>query len=390
MSTTQSDYSTAIQRLLKDIGYRYEPFPPYDTNFWGPFHTWVLYTLGPTSSWGSKQLAELEHASGGIIERAYPYSSNQLRLLYAKLTAIAILIDDSIEDDTIHTEILQFSHKLYRGEDQQNGMLALYHENMKELSDMFGSDTVLRGLATVPWINYIDACLMEKQIFTAEVRLNCSPSRTSCSRLPFIEQFLEITGIYRFGWVCTEIVSIGTTCMVSHSHRIDSPHYLRSKSGIAEAYAAAIFKATKDQYLPLTKFIKVLPDLTFYIEVINDLLSFHKEEIDGETYNLIHLRTRSLALSGVRGNGSAGEWTSNDTFGLLCDEIREATRRIDGLLRLDECERKARGEAGVSVDEVDVQIAKQWRGFRDGYISWHFECRRYKLEFMKRAVSGTI
>ncbi|KAJ7881253.1 isoprenoid synthase domain-containing protein [Mycena leptocephala] len=347
MSATVSDYTACIQRLLTDIGYRYEPFPPYDANYWGPFHTWMLDTLGPTSSWSLKKLNELEHASGGIIERAYPYAGTQLKLLFAKLTAIAILIDDSIENES-------------------NEMLALYHANMKELSEMYGNDTVLRGLALVPWINYIDACLMEKQIFTAERELAKTKMASPCGDA--LQSRRHLDGL-----------------------ALKFPHYLRSKSGIAEAYAACIFKTTKEQCLPLTRYIRVLPDLTFYIEVMNDLLSFYKEEIDGETYNLIHLRTRSLSSSGVRGSGTTGDWTSYDTLQLLCDEIREATHRIDGLLRLEECEKKMRGEAGLSdIDEVDVEIAKQWRGFRDGYISWHFECRRYKLGFMKPAVCGEI
>jgi hypothetical protein len=55
----------------------------------------------------------------------------------------------------------------------------------------------------------------------------------------------------------------------------DSPHYLRSKSGIAEAYAAGMFKATKAQHLPLTRYIKVLPDLTFYIVSLTPNVSGH-------------------------------------------------------------------------------------------------------------------
>ncbi|KAF8149198.1 hypothetical protein K438DRAFT_1625174, partial [Mycena galopus ATCC 62051] len=170
-----------------------------------------------------------------------------------------------------------------------------------------------------------------------------------------------------------------------------SPHYLRSKTGAAEAYAAGVFKATKEQCLPVTRYMKAIPDLAFYVEVVNDVMSFHKEEIAGETYNLIHLRTRSLTSSGVRSNGVDGEWTCYDTLRLLCDEIREATHRIDGLLRLDECERKLRGESGLNdIDETDIEIAMQWRGWRDGYISWHLECRRYKLDFLKLAVTGGV
>jgi hypothetical protein len=39
-------------------------------------------------------------------------------------------------------------------------------------------------------------------------------------------------------------------------------------------------------------------------------------------------------------------------------------------------------EASDGIDELDLGIAKQWRAWRDGYISWHLECRRYKLDFL--------
>ncbi|KAF8203423.1 hypothetical protein K438DRAFT_1964908 [Mycena galopus ATCC 62051] len=100
MST--SEFSACIQRLLSDIGYRHEPFPPYQANYWVPFHEWVLNTLGPSSSWEAKKLAEVEHAAGGISERAYPYASIPLKLVFAKLTATAIIIDDSIEDPDVY------------------------------------------------------------------------------------------------------------------------------------------------------------------------------------------------------------------------------------------------------------------------------------------------
>ncbi|KAJ7122266.1 terpenoid synthase [Mycena epipterygia] len=373
--STIPDYAACIRTLLTDIGYRRDPFPPHDADYWGPFHTWMLYTLGPVSPWSVKQLMELEHAAGGVIERAYPYSSTPLKLLFAKLTAIAILLDDSIEDEVVYSEILQFSRRLYLGEPQQNGMLVLYHANMKELSEVYGNDAVLRGLAIVPWISYIDACLMEKDIFEYVTPLNPQQERAEDSPSSH-----DMSPAYDSN---------------PRSPRVDGltpdfPLYLRRKSGIAEAYAAGIFKANKEQRFPLTKYIRVLPDLAFFIEVMNDVLSFHKEELAEETHNLIHFRTRTLSASGARGSGTAGQWTPNDTLRLLCDELRKATQRIDGLLRLEDCEKKVRGEGGLNdIDDIDVEIAKQWRGWRDGYISWHFECRRYKLDSIERALLPT-
>ncbi|KAJ7865027.1 terpenoid synthase [Mycena olivaceomarginata] len=334
------DYNTHIQRLLTDIGYRYEAIPTYDATYWSPFHTWMLYTLGPTSPCNVKQLTELEQVAGGIVEASISLCKRRHKACLAKLTALVVVIDDSIEDEA----------KLYLGEAQQNGLLGLYHESMKELSEIYGNDAVLRGCSRCPLDNLR-------------------------RRVPNGKGYFDLRGR------TTDLEAFALKFLRT------SPDYLRLKSGIAEAYAAGIFKATKDQIFPLRRYIKVLPDVTFFINAMNDVLSFHKEELAGETYNLIHLRTRSLSASGERGSGHAGKWTHYDTFQLLCEELRQATRRIDGLLRLEECERRMRGDPGMDgIDELDIQLAKQWRKFRDGYVSWHVECRRYKLDFIKAVI----
>lgn len=83
---------------------------------------------------------------------------------------------------------------------------------------------------------------------------------------------------------------------------------------------------------------------------------------------------------------SNGKWSLLETFGRLCDEVRDATFRVDNILRLEDCERVERGEVGkeeVNLLPDDVTMAMQWRQFRDGYISWYLEDPRYKLEFMR-------
>ncbi|KAK7046474.1 terpenoid synthase [Favolaschia claudopus] len=358
------EFTQCVRRFLKDIGFCHEPFPPYDAQCWGPFHDWMLDVLGPGSSWNDKQLVELEHVGRGIIERSYPYASTEIKLLYAKLTAIVTLIDDSMEDEAMHQDIVQFSDRVYQGETQQNPVLALYHEDLKTLSKLHKQDSVLRGLAVVPWIDHIDACLMEKQLLILE-----------CKRS-------EADG--------AELIKYSREDSLASKLRV--PHYLRSKSAVSEAYAACIFKPDNQQNLPLTKYMKAIPDIVFFIEATNDILSFYKEELAGETYNLIHLRTRSIAASGsmcMSGSGPDGIWTPYDTLKLLCDELRDATHRIDGLLRLEECEKKLQGESGLNdIDDVDITIAMQWRGWRHGYISWHLECRRYKLDFLREIVEA--
>ncbi|KAJ7230695.1 isoprenoid synthase domain-containing protein [Mycena pura] len=348
MSAPLSHYAARVKRLLTDLEYRFEPPAPHDANYWDLLHQWTLYTLWPTSSCSEKRLAEMEHAAGHMGKRAYPYASTELQLLFAKITALAILIDDSMEDEATCAELAQFSHKLFLGEPQENRMLALYHATLKEMSYVYEGNDVLRDMAVVPWIAFIDGCLMEKQMFISQHE---APNATYLDGLP-----------------------------------PNFPRYMRIKAGASESYIAMIFKATKDQNVPVSKYIKAVPDAVFICDVMNDILSFYKEELAGETCNFIHLRTRSLSSDGKSGSGVTGEWTVDDTFQLLCQEVLEATRRVDGILRLEECERKMRGEivpeASDGIDELDVEIAKQWRGWRDGYITWHLECRRYKLDFL--------
>lgn len=112
-------------------------------------------------------------------------------------------------------------------------------------------------------------------------------------------------------------------------------------------------------------------------------MPFYKEQLVGETANLIHLQHESWR--GGRGTGPNGSWTLLDTYGRLCDETRDAIFRVDELLRLEECEKIAKGELRgeeVGLSPTDVTIAMQWRDYRDGYVSFHLEEQRYKMAFL--------
>jgi hypothetical protein len=62
-------------------------------------------------------------------------------------------------------------------EAQPPGILTLYHDTLMELSKHHqgDSDAVLRGLALVPWINFADACLLEKPLLPEDPPLRASP-----------------------------------------------------------------------------------------------------------------------------------------------------------------------------------------------------------------------
>ncbi|KAJ7649571.1 hypothetical protein DFH06DRAFT_996396, partial [Mycena polygramma] len=69
------------------------------------------------------------------------------------------------------------------------------------------------------------------------------------------------------------------------------PKYLRQKSGLGPAAACAVFQ--KKMHPDLTAYIQVLPDIDEYSCLANDVLSFYKEELAGETTNYVNVRSKT-------------------------------------------------------------------------------------------------
>ncbi|KAG0701236.1 isoprenoid synthase domain-containing protein [Suillus ampliporus] len=129
----------------------------------------------------------------------------------------------------------------------------------------------------------------------------------------------------------------------------DTPLYLeysRLLSGISGAYGFFIFPAA----LPVREYIECMPDITIVINHANDILSYYKEEIEGDTANYLSLMAASRAL------------TKQDTLHELIEKTVQAHHNILKFLRL-------RTEA------YDAYVS-----FFDGYIKFHAALRRYKLE----------
>ncbi|KAJ7878913.1 hypothetical protein B0H13DRAFT_1630935 [Mycena leptocephala] len=65
-------------------------------------------------------------------------------------------------------------------------------------------------------------------------------------------------------------------------------YFFRNKGGIADAYC--LFNFPKRDCPDISAFLQVVPDMTIYINLGNDILSFYKEELQGETNTYIHMR----------------------------------------------------------------------------------------------------
>ncbi|EGO00743.1 hypothetical protein SERLA73DRAFT_71725 [Serpula lacrymans var. lacrymans S7.3] len=370
-----ASYFPRLQLFLGEIGYRHGAPPHPNLVFLQSFHEWFHSTLGPILGWNAEKLDNIECATASFGERAYPFTGTEMCLLIAKMTATAMAIDDLVDDDNFYAEMLRFTHRIYVGEAQPHALLTIHQELIKEMANAYTStsdgDAILTGIAAASWTGFIDGCLVEKRMMrgvkpeAVSSHYQCFPERSDDLKHVHIEQ--------------------NQVPFLMEGSAIEFPAYLRSKTGAGEAYAVAVFKAKRCQILPLEKVLKALPDIALFICFTNDIMSFHKEQLAGERCNTIHLRTRAIqSASSHNDGGSSGTWSLMDTFNLVCNEVRDATLRVDALLRVEEIERSI-NQKGVrgTYSDMDIALAKQWREFRDGYISWHLESRRYKLECLR-------
>ncbi|CCL98542.1 uncharacterized protein FIBRA_00542 [Fibroporia radiculosa] len=122
--------------------------------------------------------------------------------------------------------------------------------------------------------------------------------------------------------------------------------YRRFIGGMPEAYAYFIWE--KARFPDERVYLKVLPDAVSYINFTNDIMSFYKEVLEGDTTNYISDRARVTSKSILE--------TLQDTV----DETVAAHHRIRSIL----------GE-GAARDA--------WDSFANGYISFHLGDPRYRL-----------
>ncbi|KAG1810973.1 isoprenoid synthase domain-containing protein [Suillus subaureus] len=125
------------------------------------------------------------------------------------------------------------------------------------------------------------------------------------------------------------------------------PDYLGMLSGMPAAYSLFIFPST----LPLQEYVQCMPDLAIIINHTNDILSYYKEEIEGDTMNYVSRVAVSRGL------------TKQDALQETIEKTVQAHHNILKCLRLHA--------------ETCNAYVRFFYGFA---IKFHAALRRYKLE----------
>ncbi|KAI0732213.1 Trichodiene synthase-domain-containing protein [Fomitopsis betulina] len=123
--------------------------------------------------------------------------------------------------------------------------------------------------------------------------------------------------------------------------------YRRNMSGLAEAFAYFIWD--KKRFPHVEAYMQAIPDICWYQNHANDVLSFYKEELAGETGNYMSDRARASGKS------------VQDTLQDVVDETIITVERIRNIL----------GEGPVR---------DAWESFASGWIAFHTHSPRYRLK----------
>ncbi|KAF9261171.1 terpenoid synthase [Marasmius fiardii PR-910] len=122
--------------------------------------------------------------------------------------------------------------------------------------------------------------------------------------------------------------------------------FCRKMSGISTAYGMFIYP----REIKLKVYVQCLPHMATYINCMNDVLSFYKEEVAGEEENFASMLAKESSIS------------KYEAIQRIADDVAEADKNI------------LRGLA-------DNQLAlDSWQSFKRGYVRFHTSCPRYKLD----------
>ncbi|EED80636.1 predicted protein [Postia placenta Mad-698-R] len=147
-------------------------------------------------------------------------------------------------------------------------------------------------------------------------------------------------------FVNASILENTTRGTMLHPKALGFVEYRRFLSGMPEAYVCFIWEKTR--FPAVNCYIQAIPDACIFIDYLNDILSFYKEELTNELVNYIHDRALVTGTS------------ASDALRDVIGETVAAAERVRSIL----------GEG----DERDA-----WDAFVRGYIKFHMDDPRYRL-----------
>ncbi|KAJ6626459.1 isoprenoid synthase domain-containing protein [Mycena sp. CBHHK59/15] len=289
---TKGTTRDAIVTFLEGISQPFLPVTPFDKAFYAD-----CYAGAVKRGWPPKTVAK--HLPGGVVMSSTGYGhlpNRSTRVLIAIYTACGIYLDDVFKEDVEAVSV--FNQQFFEHAPQGDPVLDCFAQVLLELGDHF--ERVVSNIMVTSTLNAVTALTLEYK----------------------------------------------TEGMTMSPSALGYPTFSRVMSGASEAYTLFIFP--RDFVLPA--FVQTLQQVMIFINNGNDILSFYKEDLDGESVNHISF----LAAQSGRSKQA-----------VLRDLVEEAVAAHNNVLAILAPHPEALAAFGA---------------FVPGYIGFHASAKRYRLD----------
>ncbi|KXH33806.1 longiborneol synthase [Colletotrichum simmondsii] len=233
---------------------------------------------------------------------AHPRHPVEVQGYVGLFTWLVVQYDDIVgQSNQMVEDALLFHERLFRGEAQPNNLLEGIAGLLREARDHF--DAVLANMLQISVLKFLTSNLLERH--------------SGFQHMPITRAGQKF------------------------------PDFYRDMSGMDQAYA--VFCYPKALYPDVEAFLEAIPDMANFINISNDVLSFYKEELSGDTRNYVHNRATC---------------TGKPVLTVVAEVNRESiasARRVEKILK------------GRGIYE------QSWNDSVRGYMAMHTTNPRYKL-----------
>ncbi|OJZ85788.1 hypothetical protein ASPFODRAFT_207633 [Aspergillus luchuensis CBS 106.47] len=337
--------------LLVAIDHKYSRIPA-DKRLRHDLYTWAQDNLEHQFPEGGQSLEAIVQLAAESAEYFYAHCSHETKLI----TAIGTSIMTSTDDDELlypdeRNRLSSFCCNDGHSPPDATPWTAMLTHGLQLNAEYFGShDPLVGGLMANSYRLFVEACSIEYRMQ---------------SGMPF--HLTSHTGLH----------PIDEECAVEAF-----PRNIRSTSGVSVFYVCPIFRISSTQEVPSKYWISLVPKVSEFISHINDVFSCPKEILSGETWNYLSLRTRTKRQAGRSSRFGSKLWTFRDSFCELLENMQDTTLAVDrAFTSCISADANTSEQSGSSQDDPNAKLAAEcWFAFRQNYISWHLQCKRYGLD----------
>ncbi|KAJ7346263.1 isoprenoid synthase domain-containing protein [Mycena albidolilacea] len=163
---------------------------------------------------------------------------------------------------------------------------------------------------------------------------------------PYVANAMIMSSCTFIDGSCLEVRALTKRVAVNSDAKL-WPYYVRSLSGISGFYSFACFP--KKDHPDVVDYVQAIPEILIFTNFLNDVLSFYKEEMDGELHNYCQMMSR---VSG------------DDPIKILQDVADETVAVAK--------------RAAVILQNTPAAL-KAFKEYEQGYVRFHLDVAHYRL-----------